>query len=104
MGADRPSHEGTRSPSAGERHEASQLSDPGPWDICNGPDRDQGMGASNPIELGLERAREVLHVDRLVRTQEDVRTLERLPDLILDDLRISTEHGSESVRNGGRCP
>jgi len=62
------------------------------------------MGASNAIELGLEGAREVLHVDRLVRTQEDVRTLESLPDLILDDLRVSTEHGSEGVRMEDHVP
>ena len=46
----------------------------------------------------------MLHADRLVRTQEDVRTLERLPDLILDDLRISTEHGSEGVRMEDDAP
>src|SRR5262249_39200908 len=81
IGADHPSHEGTRYPSAGERHEASQLSDPGAWDICNGPDRDQGKGWEHPTRSSsASSAREVLHADRLVRTQEDVRTLERLPD------------------------
>src|SRR5262245_28843997 len=87
-----------------ERHEAPQLSDPDPWDMRNGSDRDHGMQAANPSEPGFERPRELLHVDGLVHAEEDVRAPESLPDLILDDVRASTEHGSKRVRMDDHAP